>query len=358
MRGGMSISRDKSNKVFFDLETNGFGGSGSIYNTNHRIIQISARIGDQSFCTYVNPGIHIPSPSTHIHGITNDDVKESGQFYHAFAAFLQFIYQNTNHNEHTILIAHNAFGFDVPMLQKEAARVGVSVPPEFYIYDTLLVYRREFPLKESKKLGDLYKERFGKEMENAHDALADSIGLQKLFFDELYDKFAVSDISTFKKYSAFENDEPVEKICGIGPATAWKIGKYARTNTALVGDLRELMVGKSDQEIESFIRVDLNQHHETYVFSIWYAITRGHGRPPYYYFEDFCSRTMFPFGDKAFANYWDRPIADTLKAANIRSVEMLRRHYYYVLREDDEALKKLASAHAAEFHRIKMLVMI
>lgn len=320
------------------------------------MIQISACIGDKSFCTYVNPEVHIASPSTQIHGITDDHVKDQCTFYEAFAAFLQFIYTNTDHNEHTILIAHNAFGFDVPMLQKEAMRVGVSIPPEFYVYDTLPVYRREFPLKESKKLGDLFRECFGKEMENAHDALADSIGLQELFNKELYDKFCVSDISTLSAYNIHQNDEPVQNITGIGPATAWKIGKFAKTTAACVRDLRKLMVGKTDEEIEMFIRTDLNQHRESFVFSIWYAITKGRGRAPSYYFDKFCASTRFPFYDDVFMKFWSAESVEIFRSANIRSVEMLRRHYYYVLRENEEALKTLAATVFADFHVVKMLV--
>lgn len=354
----MPVSREKSNKVFFDLETNGFGGSGSIYNCFHRIIQISARIHDKSFVTYVNPGVHIPSLSTKIHHITDDDVKDKPTFYYAFASFLQFIYQNTDHGEHTILIAHNAFGFDVPMLQKECNRVGVSIPPEFYVYDTLRVYRREFPLKESKKLGNLYNEFFGKEMENAHDALADSIGLQELFLAELYEKFDPSDISTLTNYYVFENDEPIENICGIGSVTAWKISKHTKTSPVFMRDLRRIMCGRGDHEIESFIRKELNQHQEAYVFSIWYAITSGHGRPPSYFFQPSTGTTRFPFCDNAFQEYWGPKISQAFKLLDIRSVEMLRRQYYYVMREDDEELKKLAKTAGSEFHKVKLLVTI
>ena len=354
----MAISLEKSNKVFFDLETNGFGGSGSIYNSSHRIIQISARIHGHSFCTYVDPEVHIPKPSTDIHGITNNDVVGKGTFYNALAAFLQFIYRHTVHTESTILIAHNAFGFDIPMLQKESARVGVSIPPEFLVYDTLPVYRREFPLKNSKKLGDLYKERFGKELENAHDALADSIGLQELFINELQPKFDTADICTLSSYSTFSNEEPVQNICGIGPATAWKIGKYAKTPSVLVYHLRKLMTGKTDEYIERFIRRDLNQHQESFVFSIWFAITNGHGRPASFYFDTLCSRTRFPLCDDAFLNYWGPQAASKFESANIRSAEMLRRHYYYVLCEDDGGLRMLADAVGCDYHLIKMLVTI
>ncbi len=245
------------------------------------------------------------------------------------------------------------------MLQKEAQRVGLSIPPEFYVYDTLPVYRREFPLKDSKKLGDLYAEFFGREMENAHDALADSIGLQELFCEELYaEKFDTSDIFSLSTYNVFQNDQPVQDICGIGPATAWKIGKYTHTAEPLLRDLRKLMSGKTDEEIDCFIREEFNQHQESYVFSIWYAITNGHGRPPSFFFQEFSQKTRFPFCDKAFRSYWNDAGAATLESANIRSVEMLRRYYYYVLQENDEELKKFANVISTDFHAVKLLVTI
>lgn len=307
---------------------------------------------------YVDPEVHIPKPSTDIHGITNNDVAGKETFYNALAAFLQFIYKHTVHTEPTILIAHNAFGFDIPMLQKESARVGVSIPPEFLVYDTLPVYRREFPLKNSKKLGDLYKERFGREMENAHDALADSIGLQELFIEELQPKFDISDICTLSTYNRFSNDEPIQNICGIGPATAWKIGKYAKTHSVFVHHLRKLMSGKTDEGIERFIREDLNQHQESFVFSIWFAITNGHGRLGSFYFDMLGSHTRFPMCDDAFRNYWGTKAASIFESANIRSAEMLRRHYYYALSEDDDRLRMLADNVGCDYHLIKMLVTI
>lgn len=350
-----------SNKVFFDLETNGFGGSGSIYNSFHRVVQISARIGENSFCVYVDPEVHIPAPSTAIHGIADSDVEGQPTFDHAFAGFVKFIYKHTNPNPNnvdTILIAHNAFGFDVPMLQKECARVGVLVPPEFYIYDTLPIYRREFPDRSSKRLGDLYCACFGREMENAHDALADSIALQKLFLKELLPQhFKVSDVRTFETYSIVRDEDAVQSICGIGPATSWKIGqllsKTAGDHRVLVGDLRSLMRAKTDEQIERFIRNDLLQHNESFVFSIWYAITQGHGKPPWFYFSG-----RSPSYNEAFFKYWGSDTASCLMKANIGSAEMLRRYYFYVLREDDEALAQFAKSVRSELYLLKMIITV
>lgn len=349
-----------ANKVFFDLETNGFSGSGSIYNAYHRIIQISCVIEDKSFCSFVNPQMHIPAPSTSVHGVKDADVATAPPFAEAFQAFMQFISTHTDPSLPTVLIAHNAYGFDVPVLQKECARATVSIPAKFFVYDTLRAYRRHYPLKVSKKLGDLYRECFGTEMENAHDALADSLGLQALFNKELHEKhFAQSDLDTLCTYARIEDKSPVEDISGIGPATAFKLSRMMRsTKSPRVGDLRRMMEGRSDRDIECFIRTQLNQHQESFVFSIWYAITRGHGHSPHYFFELFVAKSYFPQCDKAFMDYWGDETAAQLQGNNVRSVEMLRRYYYYVLGENDEHFRNMATRTKAEFHLMKMLVTV
>lgn len=122
--------------VFFDLETNGCAGTGSILNPFHRIIQISAVSGDERFDSLVNPECHIPSESTAIHHVTNEMVKNAPTFKKIFPQFRAFVKKGAKRNTQIVLVAHNALGFDKPVLEKEVKRSGLKSPDNWRYYNT------------------------------------------------------------------------------------------------------------------------------------------------------------------------------------------------------------------------------
>lgn len=71
-----------------------------------------------------------------------------------------------------VFVAHNA-AFDLPFLQRFAARGGRALPVEASLCTLLLSRRLDPDRRDSHRLGDLCQ-RYGVELVRAHDALADA----------------------------------------------------------------------------------------------------------------------------------------------------------------------------------------
>ena len=148
----------------FDLETTG------ISTINDRIVQI-ARLGadvDGSPIHYevlINPQRPIPSGASNVHGIYDSDVRTKP----VFKNFANEIAQLMNG---AVVVGHNARKFDMPLLQNEFYRCGVSPPKPEAILDTLEAVRR-LKIARPHNLGAQCA-RHGIDLSNAHDAAADA----------------------------------------------------------------------------------------------------------------------------------------------------------------------------------------
>ena len=154
------------NIFLFDLETTGVDVS------KDRIVQIAWMMLNenleqltQAASIIIDPQMPIPAGATEVHGITDELVKAMGIPFSEVATNLASELKNCH------IGGFNSNSFDVPMLVAEFARCGVEIPfnEDTLFIDVLAIYRKKF----SNKLTDIYKRLFGKEMENAHDALGD-----------------------------------------------------------------------------------------------------------------------------------------------------------------------------------------
>lgn len=148
--------------VFFDLETTGT-------NTNEdKIVQIAIKklMTDGSIKetkTLINPEIPIPKEATDVHGITDEMVKNAPTFKSVAPKLITFM-------SDCDLAGYNSNSFDIPLLSSEFEREKIDFPsPDQKRLD---VYLNECRLV-SRKLTDVYKRYFDKELEDAHDAMAD-----------------------------------------------------------------------------------------------------------------------------------------------------------------------------------------
>jgi DNA polymerase III epsilon subunit-like protein len=118
----------------------------------------------------------ISEKSIEIHGITQDYAEKNGRpFTEVFMDFMKFIGPRT-----TILVAHNA-QFDTSVLRSEMIRhnLNLSLLDNINFVCTMKLYKERF-LKPIK-LGELYKDIFGEDFENAHNSLADCIACGRVY---------------------------------------------------------------------------------------------------------------------------------------------------------------------------------
>jgi DNA polymerase-3 subunit epsilon len=148
--------------VFLDLEATGLNL------TADRIIDIAMLKAfpggeTQSKSWRVNPGIPIPAETTKIHGITDEDVKDSPSFAQVVNQVMDFI-------GNADLAGYNSNRFDIPMLIEECLRVDV----DFDLKNRKLIdVQHIFYMMEPRSLSAAYKFYCNKKLENAHNAEAD-----------------------------------------------------------------------------------------------------------------------------------------------------------------------------------------
>jgi DNA polymerase III subunit epsilon len=148
--------------VFFDLETTG---------TDHakdRIVELAfvKLMPDgkrDTFVRRVNPGIPIPAVVTAIHGIRDEDVKDSPTFKQIAHSLYEWM-RNCD------LGGYNSSKFDLPLLAEEFLRAGINVD---FTERMMIDVQQIFFKMESRSLSAALNFYCGKPLENAHSAEAD-----------------------------------------------------------------------------------------------------------------------------------------------------------------------------------------
>jgi DNA polymerase III subunit epsilon len=149
--------------VFFDVETTGLNV------IRDRILQIALikylKNGGKELelTLLINPGVPISDESMSIHGFTPKDLANKPTFQQVSKQLFDFI-------GNADLAGYNAARFDIPMLMEEFSRVGI----EFEINNRRIIdVQRVFYKMEPRTLKAALKFYCQKDLEDAHDALAD-----------------------------------------------------------------------------------------------------------------------------------------------------------------------------------------
>lgn len=149
--------------IFFDLETTGIDA------VHDRIVEMCyikvwPNGNEESKAMRINPMVHIPEQSSKIHGIYDEDVKDCPAFKDVAADLLKVM-------EGSDLAGFNSNKFDIPLLCEEFLRAGFN----FDITGSLCVDVQNIYHKlEKRTLAAAYKFYCGRDLENAHSALADT----------------------------------------------------------------------------------------------------------------------------------------------------------------------------------------
>ena len=251
------------NLVAFDLETNGCAGSSFCDARRQRIVQIAAQVVStgERFSSLVNPQVWIPEASSAIHGITNEQAADAPDLSAVITELLQWLQRLGDVD--LCLVAHNGEAFDKPLLCRECARVGVSLPAHWEWLDTMKIARRlwsESSTAEERKatktpctLSNLHQRLLGTELNGAHDAAADVGGLVKLL-PLLLPARLPSDSSRTDAHPRLDGEQPLTDITGVGEATARALQKAFGLPASTVGALRAASEGRLLSEVEGTVR--------------------------------------------------------------------------------------------------------
>lgn len=153
----------KNPLVFFDLETTG------INIATDRIVELCyikvyPNGNEESKSMRINPEMHIPEASSAIHGIYDEDVKDC-------PTFKQIARELANAIEGCDMAGFNSNRFDIPILAEEFLRAEVDFDmTRRKFIDVQNIYHK----LERRTLSAAYKFYCGKDLENAHSALADT----------------------------------------------------------------------------------------------------------------------------------------------------------------------------------------
>lgn len=160
--------------AFFDLETTGT-------NVSHdRIVEISVvkLMPDGSVVERtrrINPEMHIPEEATAVHHITDEDVAGEPTFRQIAASLAQLL-------SGCDIAGFNSNRFDIPLLDQEFARAQVDFDiSRARFVDVQTIYHK----KEPRTLSAAYSYYCGKNLEDAHSALADTRATMEVLLAQL-----------------------------------------------------------------------------------------------------------------------------------------------------------------------------
>lgn len=180
----------------FDLETTGINVAKDKI-VEICVLKVNPDGSKESKTWLVNPGIPIPKEASDVHGITDEDVKNSPSFREIAPKIMEMISGND-------LGGFNSNRFDVPLLAEEFLRAELDFDlSKIRLVDAQTIYHK----KEPRNLSAAYKFYCGKNLENAHSAEADVMATFEVLDAQvgLYDDVPneVAELSAFSYHNKF-----------------------------------------------------------------------------------------------------------------------------------------------------------
>ena len=183
--------------IFFDLETTG------VDVVKDRIVELCyikvfPNGNEEAKSMRLNPGIPIPKYASEVHGIYDEDVQDCPMFKDV-AADLYKTFEGCD------LAGFNSNKFDIPLLCEEFLRQGMDFDvTKRRCVDVQNIYHK----LERRTLVAAYKYYCGKDLENAHSALADTRATLEVLEAQLdrYPADLQNDVNFLSDYSKMNNN--------------------------------------------------------------------------------------------------------------------------------------------------------
>lgn len=183
--------------IFFDLET-----TGTNINTDRIVeicyIKVYPNGNEESKTMRINPTIPIPAEASAVHGIYDKDVADC-------PTFKQVAQNIANDMEGCDLAGFNSNRFDIPVLAEEFLRASVDIDlGRKKFVDVQVIYHK----LEQRTLSAAYKFYCGKNLEDAHSALADTRATYDVLKAQLdrYPDVLKNDVQFLSDYSSFSRN--------------------------------------------------------------------------------------------------------------------------------------------------------
>lgn len=194
--------------AFFDLETTGVNVA------SDRIVELSVLKvlpdGSQELKTQrINPGIPIPLESSVIHGIYEEDIKDMPTFSQYGRTLVQFL-------DKCDLAGYNSNKFDIPVLMEEFLRAEI----EFDLSNRKLIdVQNIFHQMEQRTLKAAYRFYCDKDLEQAHNAEADTIATYEVLLEQIrrYEHKAVKDKKGIEYFPVQNDVEALHRFSCVNP---------------------------------------------------------------------------------------------------------------------------------------------
>lgn len=155
--------------VYVDFESTRLGPTA-------RILEIGSCVpGTGEFSLVADPEQPVDVRASKVHGKTNETLRGAPTTREALQTWFQWL-KCAARGRPVVLVAHNGFRFDFPLLQRELQRCSCDFTLQDiadWFGDSLLASRTMFKGRASHALGALYRELFHHDIVDAHTALAD-----------------------------------------------------------------------------------------------------------------------------------------------------------------------------------------
>jgi DNA polymerase-3 subunit epsilon len=182
--------------AFIDLETTGINVSTDRI-VELSVLKISPNGKEEWMSTRVNPEMAIPSKSTAIHGIKDEDVAKSPAFREVAKKLASFL-------EGCDLAGYNAIKFDIPVMAEEFLRVNIDFNFRKRRYvDVQVIFHK----KEQRTLAAAYQFYCKKDLHDAHSSKADTAATFEVLKSQLdwYNDLE-NDVEKLADFSSFNTN--------------------------------------------------------------------------------------------------------------------------------------------------------